>query len=116
MPDLFDLDCTREGGFLGVVALELGCGLAGEDVEEGWKGYLDAVFVVPDAVGCDWRVVAISPKHSICQYLKNRMVYLTCSETSCVVPASSSHFPKNSSPRKGFRGFFSDPNLSLLLA
>lgn len=41
--------------------------------------------------------------------------YLTCSDTSWVVPASSSHRPRKSSPRKGFRGFFSDPNLSLLL-
>lgn len=41
--------------------------------------------------------------------------YLTCSETSFVVPASSSHLPKNSSPRKGFNGFFSEPSSSLRL-
>ncbi len=41
---------------------------------------------------------------------------LTCSETSSVVPASSSHFPRNSSPKKGFKGFFSFPNFSLRLA
>ena len=41
--------------------------------------------------------------------------YLTCSETRLVVPESSSHLPKNSSPRKGFRGFFSVPYLSDLL-
>ena len=41
--------------------------------------------------------------------------YLTCSDTNCVVPAASSHLPRNSSPRKGFNGFFSDPNLSFLL-
>lgn len=41
--------------------------------------------------------------------------YLTCSDTNCVVPAASSHFPMNSSPRNGFSGFFSDPNLSFLL-
>jgi hypothetical protein len=28
------------------------------------------------------------------------------------VPDSSSHFPRNSSPRKGFNGFFSLPNFS----
>jgi hypothetical protein len=31
------------------------------------------------------------------------------------VPAASSHFPKNNSPRNGFSGFFSDPNSSLRL-
>ena len=35
---------------------------------------------------------------------------------SSVTPASSSHFPKNSSPRNGFRGFFSLPYFSLRLA
>jgi len=33
-----------------------------------------------------------------------------------VLPASSSHFPKNSSPRNGLRGFFSFPYCSLRLA
>ena len=32
-----------------------------------------------------------------------------------MVPASSSHLPRKSSPRKGFKGFFSFPNLSLRL-
>jgi hypothetical protein len=41
---------------------------------------------------------------------------LTCSLTNSVVPAASSHLPMNSSPRKGFRGFFSLPYCSLLLA
>lgn len=41
---------------------------------------------------------------------------LTCSDTSSVVPASSTHLPKKSSPRKGFKGFFSLPNFSLRLA
>jgi len=43
-------------------------------------------------------------------------MYLTCSEIRFVVPASSSHFPRYNSPRKGFSGFFSEPSLSLLLA
>ena len=43
------------------------------------------------------------------------VTHLTCSETRLVVPASFSHFPKNSSPRKGFKGFFSLPSFSLLL-
>lgn len=42
--------------------------------------------------------------------------YLTCSLIKSVVPALSSHFPKNSSPRKGLRGFFSFPYCSLRLA
>ena len=32
-----------------------------------------------------------------------------------MVPAWSSHFPRNSSPRNGFKGFFSDPRVSLRL-
>jgi hypothetical protein len=43
--------------------------------------------------------------------------WLTCSATRFVVPASSSHFPMKSSPRKGFNGFifFLFPLSSLLL-
>lgn len=41
---------------------------------------------------------------------------LTCSLMSSVVPAPSSHFPRNSSPRNGFSGFFSFPYCSLRLA
>jgi hypothetical protein len=41
--------------------------------------------------------------------------YQTCSLTSLVVPTESSHLPKNSSPKKGFNGFFSLPKLSLRL-
>ena len=48
---------------------------------------------------------------SWCQDIAN----LTCSDTRRVVPAASSHFPRNSSPKNGFNGFFSDPNLSFLL-
>jgi hypothetical protein len=42
--------------------------------------------------------------------------YLTCSLINSVVPASSSHFPRKISPRKGLRGFFSLPYCSLRLA
>lgn len=49
------------------------------------------------------------------QYWHLDIPYLTCSDTNCVVPAASSHFPRNSSPRNGFNGFFSDPNLSFRL-
>lgn len=42
--------------------------------------------------------------------------HLTCSLMSSVVPASSSHLPRNSSPKKGFRGFFSFPYFSLRVA
>ena len=48
-------------------------------------------------------------------YWRLGTAYLTCSDTNCVVPAASSHFPRNSSPRNGFNGFFSDPNLSFRL-
>lgn len=41
---------------------------------------------------------------------------LTCSLMSSVVPASSSHLPRKSSPRKGLSGFFSLPYCSLRLA
>lgn len=42
---------------------------------------------------------------------------LTCSLINVVSPVSplSSHFPRNSSPRKGLRGFFSLPSFSLRL-
>jgi hypothetical protein len=33
-----------------------------------------------------------------------------------VVPAESTHFPRNNSPKKGLRGFFSFPYFSLRLA
>jgi len=45
-----------------------------------------------------------------------RLTNLTCSLVSSVVPAASSHFPRKSSPRKGFSGFFSLPYCSLRLA
>ena len=44
------------------------------------------------------------------------ITYLTCSLTSRVVPAWSSHLPRNSSPKKGLRGFFSLPSFSDRLA
>lgn len=42
---------------------------------------------------------------------------LTCSLINVVSPVTplSSHFPRNSSPRKGFSGFFSLPSFSLRL-
>lgn len=49
------------------------------------------------------------------QRIKGR-AHLTCSLTSSVVPASSSHLPRNNSPRNGFRGFFSLPYFSLRVA
>lgn len=47
---------------------------------------------------------------------RNKYTNLTCSDINSVVPHSSSHFPKNNSPKKGFNGFFSLPYLSLRLA
>lgn len=89
--------------------------LVGEGKGGRSVAYLDAVFVIPYAVGCHWWMMAMG-RLSIEEHdMASSILYLTCSETSCVVPASSSHFPRNNSPKKGFRGFFSDPNLSLLL-
>lgn len=73
------------------------------------------MLAVPDRVCCNRRVVAVSlvsahDSNVLCT------TYLTCSLTSCVVPAWSSHLPMKSSPRKGLRGFFSLPSFSLLLA
>ena len=76
--------------------------------------YLYAVLVVPYAVSCYWRVVTVcqSIKHAVIMIL---FAHLTCSETSWVVPASSTHLPRNSSPKNGFNGFFSDPYFSFLV-
>jgi len=45
------------------------------------------------------------------------ITYLTCSLTSSKEPSASSlpHFARNSSPKKGFNGFFSLPNFSFRL-
>lgn len=60
--DLFDLDGAGEGGFLGVVALELreGTLLMRWGFVGSERAYLDAVLVIPDAVGRHWRMVTIS--------------------------------------------------------
>lgn len=48
--------------------------------------------------------------------LLNESSYLTCSLTSSVSPEASVHLPRKSSPRKGFKGFFSEPSFSFLVA
>ena len=80
------------------------------------RAYSDAVLLIRDTVGCDGWVMTMFDQYSvpIAQGYCSK-TNLTCSETSFVVPASSSHFPRNSSPRNGFNGFFSEPSLSLLL-
>jgi hypothetical protein len=96
--DLLYVDGGLEGRFLRVVALEA-----------------DAMAAVPDGVGRDGRVVAAH----VSQARTPRAVhaaYLTCSLTRRVSPAASSHLPRNSSPKKGFSGFFSLPSFSLRLA
>jgi hypothetical protein len=96
--DLLHVDGGLERRLLRVVALEA-----------------DAVLAVPDGVGRDGRVVAAQV--SQCRTPRAMdAAYLTCSLISCVSPAASSHLPRNSSPRKGFRGFFSLPSFSLRLA
>ena len=84
----------------------------------GWVcAYSDSMLVVPDVVGSDGWVVAIVESVPVLSIrLVPRRPYLTCSETKCVVPASSSHRPRYSSPKNGFSGFFSDPSFSLRLA
>ena len=48
----------------------------------------------------------------VMQYAVTGGWWLTCSETRVVCPNSSSQWPVNNSPRKGFSGFFSDPSFS----
>ena len=75
--------------------------------------HLYAVLVIPYRVSSHWRVMAIDSSD---EFIKlNVKPYLTCSETRCVVPASSSHLPKKISPKNGLSGFFSVPYLSLLV-
>lgn len=97
MADLLYIDRTREGSLLRIVTLES-----------------NPVLLVRDVVGCDGRVMAVLI--SCCLYFSGTKLYLTCSEISSVVPAESTHFPINSSPKNGLRGFFSFPNFSLRLA
>ena len=62
--DLFDVDCAGERGFLGVVALELDRERKSARVEASgvlYVTYLDAMLVVPDAIGCHWWVMAVFP-------------------------------------------------------
>ena len=59
--DLFDVDCAREGGFLSIVTLELDGDpslvfAGGQDCRQA---YLYAMFIVPYAVGCRWRMMAV---------------------------------------------------------
>jgi len=66
-------------------------------------------------VGGDWRYEV--RLFAIRTHKSNAMsTYLTCSLVSSVTPASSTHLPRNSSPRNGLRGFFSLPYCSLRLA
>lgn len=73
------------------------------------------MLIVRDAVGRYWWMMALRNISNWIQYWRLDIAYLTCSDTKFVVPAASSHFPRNSSPKNGFKGFFSEPNLSLLL-
>jgi hypothetical protein len=108
MADLLDIDRVRESGFLGVVTLDM-----------------DARLMIRNAVGRRWRMVAVVALSAIVSTVCSapgqfmfgfRFTYLTCSLINSVTPLSSSHFPRNSSPRNGFSGFFSLPNCSLRLA
>lgn len=114
VPDLLDVDGAGEGCFLGVVALEVGARVAVRDaVRRGGRvvavtsqlaNLFQPEFPFPSTASSSRLVAAKGNTH------------LTCSLTSSVTPASSSHLPRNSSPRNGFSGFFSLPNCSLRLA
>lgn len=94
--------CTLEAGqYLEILGLRL------------VGAYLHAMFLVPNTVCGDWGMMADGVK--FIQQGAFQLPHLTCSETNSVVPAASSQRPRKISPRKGFSGFFSDPNLSLLL-
>lgn len=108
--DLLDVDGLGEGGLLGIVALEMDFGLG-----------------VRDAVCRRRRVVAMALVRIRSRRLPGlagagriygwrQEAYLTCSLINSVLPAASSQCPRKSSPRNGFRGFFSLPYCSLLLA
>ena len=78
--------------------------------------YFDAMFVIPYAIGCNWWMMAMMQMRRHLQFSEHRgSTHLTCSDTNLVSPAASSHLPKYNSPRKGFKGFFSVPYLSLRL-
>ena len=81
---------------------------------------MDAALEVGDTVRGGRGVVAVyKARHQLSVKSTSRIgwgKHLTCSLISSVVPALSSHLPTKSSPRKGFRGFFSLPYCSLLLA
>jgi len=94
--DLLYVDCARKGSFLSVVTLQLKDGVSTLELTK-W--------------GCVLTCTLCSSFHI--QYAVAGGWWLTCSETKCVVPDSSSHFPRKSSPRNGFNGFFSLPNFSL---
>lgn len=74
------------------------------------------MLVVPDITSCDRWMMTMT-----IQYLSHILLsiasYLTCSATRFVVPITSSHFPRKSSPKNGFKGFtfFFFPVSSLLL-
>ena len=99
---LYGYVALGEGSLLAIVALEL-----------------DAMLLVDDGVGGDGRVVAangqLARQHRANRFQPGRIwraTNLTCSEMRMVSPTwpvSSFHDPRNSSPRKGFKGFFSEP-------
>ena len=71
------------------------------------------MLVIPYAVGCYWRMMAVLDISAHRQSIGFVGTHLTCSDTSLVSPAASSHLPRYSSPRNGLNGFFSVPYLSL---
>lgn len=74
------------------------------------------MFLVANRIGRGRRMVTEPVNTSHITTVQRRVIaYLTCSLIRVVSPtsASASHFPRKSSPKKGFRGFFSEPSFSL---
>lgn len=104
--NLLDVDGATERGLLRIVSLKA-----------------DTMGLVPDGIGGDGRVVAVWEERRSGLSDKDLEfgiwlpdTHLTCSLTSSVSPVASFHVPRNNSPKKGFRGFFSDPSFSFLVA
>lgn len=122
MADLLDLDGVGEGSLLGIVSLQLArftvsSWSLSEEKEGDTETHLDTVLLVGDRIGSGRGMMATNrqPWGEPEPNEGNYTTYLTCSLIRVVSPASGSfsHLPRKSSPRKGFKGFFSLPSFSL---
>ena len=130
MAKLFHIDRTREGSFLRAVSLQLKEKLSQRDITGSDVTRPDPQLTSTSCFSFS-TIYAVTGGWWLCKsekpcYLgrcRSASVYsaalthLTCSLISRVSPTSpsSSHFPRNNSPKKGFNGFFSVPSFSLRL-